>query len=317
MAPDWSGGSGSWRRQLWPSLLNCFIFFAVYFGSYAIAALLARPVYAILRQCHGRVLGPLSAYILSHSFGRIYGRLHWLALALGLFFLLLRCRLCSFRRIAAAIGKWPKCLRHFFFGFFATAVALASTVLFREWRWRCDFSLSTLAGAFAGAAFAAIGEEIVFRGLLLRLLNGIFGWRLSLTIDGLFFAFVHFEKTAMTHISGTAPTLADGFRAASDSLMAVCDTFQTIPFLSLFLLGFFLGTLFLASGDLMAPIGFHGGAAFAMLIFRRAVTVVSSTAVNAKSWLLASPVCPIFLCLLLSFYFHGNRFAKKTWSMPT
>jgi membrane protease YdiL (CAAX protease family) len=287
------------------ALVNCCLFFLVYFGSYAAAALLVRPVYAILGNCGGQ----LSAYVLSRPFGKIYGRIHWACLLLGFIFLMLRCKLTSTGKIGIHWKKWHQCLRFFLGGAAVTAIPLSAAMVGGGWQLRDNIAAYALPMALSGAVLAAVAEEIIFRGLLLRILCGAVGPRISLAFSSLFFAFAHFSKGISSKFSGALPTLSDGFRAAADSLSTVMETFQPMQFLSLLLLGLFLGALFLNCGNLMASIGFHGGAAFVLIFFRRAVVTASMG--SSAAWLLDSPLCPTVLCLLLSFHIHGNESPKK------
>ena len=292
------------------ALLNCFLFFLVYFSSYGAAALLVRPVYVILRHCDGQLSSHLAAYILSIPFAKVYCRIHWICLLLGFLLLLLRCRLMSFEKIGIRWKQWPHYLRFFVFGAAITAIPLAAAMSGDRWQLRSNFTAGSMALVAAGAISVALAEEIVFRGLLLRLIGGVAGPRFSMALSSLFFAFVHFGKFSMAKFSGSLPTVSDGFRAAWSSISSIFEAFQPIPFLSLLLLGLFLGGLFLNYGNLMACFGFHSGAAFVLIFFRRAIA--SASASGSAAWLLSSPLCPIVLCVLLPFHFHGNGSAQKT-----
>ncbi|MDR0340046.1 MAG: CPBP family intramembrane metalloprotease, partial [Puniceicoccales bacterium] len=153
-------------------------------------------------------------------------------------------------------------------------------------------------------------EEVVFRGLLLRLLCGALGPTIALPCSGLFFAYVHFMGRSSASFQGPTPTVVDGLRSALNSFGAIRNSFQPIPFLSLFLLGLLLGSYFLLNRNLMAAIGFHSGVVFALLAFRR--TVALSPGSSATKDLLGNLLCPLLLCILLSFHVHGSGTRKSS-----
>ncbi|MDR0678693.1 MAG: CPBP family intramembrane metalloprotease [Puniceicoccales bacterium] len=289
---------------------NVVLFFLIYFGSYAIAALLAPSVYVVLHHCHGQILSPLVTYVLARPFGKVYGRICWIPLFFGLLFLLRRCGLNSCKKLGFHWRRWPRFLRFFLLGTgLAALLALVRMVQF-DWEWRGGFSL-LLFPLFSALAISVM-EEVVFRGLLLRLLCGSFGPFFALPCSGLFFSYAHFTGHSAAAFRGPSPTVSDGFRVALDSLGAICCGFQPIPFLSLFLFGLLLGSYFLRYRNLMEAVGFHSGVVFALLAFRRTVALTVPLNSSTTGNLLGCLLCPFLLCVLLSFHVHGSGVPKSS-----
>jgi membrane protease YdiL (CAAX protease family) len=283
------------------------LFFAVYFGAYVVAALLVPAVYGILRRCRGRILTSLGAYVLAHPFGRVYGRICWIPLALGLLFLLKHCGLASWKKLGVHWRRWSQFLCFFLLGAALVALMAAVRMIQFGWEWRSGFFCWKLFCPLASALSIALLEEIVFRGLLLRFLCDSFGAPIALPCSGLFFAYVHFTGHSAIAFRGPSPTISDGFRAALDSLGAIRCDFQPMAFLSLFLLGLLLGSYFLRYRNLMASIGFHSGAVFVLLASRRTVLLLAPSGPSLPKDLLSLFLCPLLLCILFSLHVHGTH----------
>jgi membrane protease YdiL (CAAX protease family) len=77
-----------------------------------------------------------------------------------------------------------------------------------------------LLAAINMAVLSAIGEEIVFRGVVFRIFEDIFGSLVALLVSAGFFGFIHLGNPGATAVSGVAIALEAGLLLAA-SYMAV------------------------------------------------------------------------------------------------
>jgi membrane protease YdiL (CAAX protease family) len=161
-----------------------------------------------------------------------------------------------------------------------------------------------LIGAAATAVVVAILEEILFRGALFGALRKVFHWILALVVSSLFYALMHYFKSA--DITGPI-TWHSGLELLPLMLQNLADFRAMIPgFFNLTLAGILLGWAYQRTGNLYFSIGLHGG----WIFWIKAYAVSSGPAAQANPWLWGSGsmaivngwiAAPVLLLTLLFF----------------
>lgn len=202
-------------------------------------------------------------------------------------------------------GAWPKdlplckCLPHtglgllIGLGFFVLVVGimmLAGAYHISDW----IFDWKVLLGHFVWFLLVAVGEEIIFRGVLFRWIDERFGFWWAIGISALIFGLVHWMNPNGTLWAGIAIAIEAGL---------------------------LLGAAYKWSGTLWLPIGIHWAWNFSQgNIFGFAVSGNSAgesliqAAVNGPDWLTGGTFGPeasvitVLAGLALSLYFFKERF---------
>ena len=123
------------------------------------------------------------------------------------------------------------------------------------------------------AATVSFLEEVTFRGIIFRLFarNGGVFWATIFT--ALFFAHCHVAIGNGAPIAADDVTIFSGFRCLVPSPLEIFRNFNPLHFLNLGTLGILLTVLLLKFGSLLAPIAFHFGAVFAIVVWRHFVKI--------------------------------------------
>jgi membrane protease YdiL (CAAX protease family) len=139
-----------------------------------------------------------------------------------------------------------------------------------------------LLGAAATAIVVGILEEILFRGALFGALRKVFHWIFALLASGLFYALMHYFKSA--DIAGPI-TWHSGLQLLPLMFQNLVDFHAMIPgFFNLTLAGILLGWAYQRTGNLYFSVGLHGG----WIFWIKAYAVISSPAPQAGLWLWGS-----------------------------
>jgi len=96
--------------------------------------------------------------------------------------------------------------------------------------------------ALSFALLIAVGEEIVFRGLLLSVLRRKLPLVVAITLSAFYYAALHFLKTK-TSIPFAQQTLASGFELMADAFVNLLNPNIISALIALFIVGVFLAVL--------------------------------------------------------------------------
>ncbi|MDR1595423.1 MAG: CPBP family intramembrane metalloprotease [Puniceicoccales bacterium] len=111
-------------------------------------------------------------------------------------------------------------------------------------------------------------EEIIFRGIILKLFRVSFGVVVSVVLSSLFFAYCHGGAASVVKIDHSDVTIFSGLKCIIPLLLSISHNFHTTSFFNLLLFGAILSILFLRHGSLLIPIAFHAGVVFAIKSLR-------------------------------------------------
>lgn len=120
--------------------------------------------------------------------------------------------------------------------------------------------VAVLLGSLLAGLLAALIEELIFRGLLFRVLRGIGGTALAAIISAAIFALVHFINPVLP--AGVVyGHWYSGFQTFAVALRSFLEfTVHIFPYsLTLFLIGLSLALLYARRGSLMLVVGVHAG----------------------------------------------------------
>jgi membrane protease YdiL (CAAX protease family) len=246
---------------------------AVFFGSLAAVVALTPLAYQIL-EAWSRAGSATADALLQKGDIRFFSGLRWMVILLCLPFIVRVCGLTSLQAIGLPQGipnlkVWT--------GWMAIGIVLvalmgvgqnlASVAELRQgWSglWR-EVGLRFLQG-FVGA----VGEEVIFRGLVLRVLYTATGrpW-LAVLVTSLFFAYTHFKvPDAVWAGAGRLDRSEVGLFIAYWTLAGISTGFDVQRFTALFALGVALGVLALRARTLWAAVGLHAGLVMGVLLYK-------------------------------------------------
>ncbi|MGJ3242669.1 MAG: CPBP family glutamic-type intramembrane protease [Opitutales bacterium] len=261
------------RRGLW-------LLIGVYLGAMGFAALLAPGVYHLIQAQHTEAPNALTREIADNSLADYFDRFRWLAVLIGLPWLIRACGFTGWRSVG--LGRRPGWLarlgRGAGVGGGLLLLLAAIQTLFGpvDWTggtvgdWLGWFGRGLLAGTLIGLL-----EEFLFRAMILRLLVSGLGLRGGLIVSGLFFAYTHFKfpEDLVALPAGEGVGLVDGFRVAVWTLAAIVVDFRPVAFLNLTLLGWLLAGMVVRDRDLWRAIGFHGAIVLLLVPYSQAADV--------------------------------------------
>ena len=246
----------------------------VFFGSLGVAAVLTPVVYWAAEWW-----GPQAANsLLNKGSNNLFDFVRWLPIIIAFPWLMRSCRLWSL----PALGLSKDWLAYWAAGFvvgivlvalLATGQLAASTVVIAPRETLSPFfALKWIASALAVAGSVSIIEEVVFRGVILRMFYTAtrLPW-LALIFSAMFFAYVHFKAGGLAKLATV--DWESGWVAAYWTLIGIIPHFELNRFLGLCLLGMVLGALTLRTGSLWPAIGLHRGLVFGILMYNNWRTV--------------------------------------------
>ncbi len=241
----------------------------VFFGSLVVAAVLMPFSYWTAEWWDAQAAHSL----LSKGTNNLFDLLRWVPIVIAFPWVMQTCGLWSVR----ALGLGEKDFRAYWVPWFAIGALLvgmlaagqlaanAVVVAPRE-SLSPVIALKWIASALAVAVSVSFVEEVVFRGVILRMFYTAtrMPW-LALTLSAMFFAYVHFKAGGLTTL-GTVDW-ESGWTAAYWTLTGIILHFDLERFIGLCLLGMILGALTLRTGSLGSAIGLHGGLVFGILMY--------------------------------------------------
>ena len=266
-------------RGLW--LLIGYYLFAILFG-----AVLAAPLYWFVEWMSTHVVPLLQSfpalyengtklgdYLLGKPLSDYFKRAYMVPLVIGLPWIMWKCRLLSFH--ALGLGFTRSNLRGALFWAVVGALMLGAVAVgqicfdnavLKENHRSIAFALFTAA---SGAILVALLEEIIFRGIVLRIFYTAFGGFWAVVLSSAFYAYTHFRvpKPLVSSLVGDSDFLT-GFQVGFWTLFGIVKGFSLIEFLVLFGLGCAIGQVFLKTRTLLPGIGLHAGLVFTMLFYR-------------------------------------------------
>ena len=269
------------QKGLW--LLVGYYLFSILFG-----AVMAAPSYWFVVQMNTLFPSELGVYLLDHTLDDYFERMRMVPLLLGLPWIMWMCRLLSFRALGIAFS-WAHVRSACYWaclGFGLLALVAAGQVYFGAAVLRDDApSLWVkLPSAIAGCLIIAFLEEIVFRGIVLRIFYTACGALGGVVFSSAFYAYTHFKvpNQLLDVVAGDTDFLS-GLRVGFWTLCGIGYSATTDPldfaltFLTLFGLGTAIGQVFLKTRTLLPGIGLHAGIVFLMLMYQGYFHTVNST----------------------------------------
>lgn len=265
------------RESSWRGVL---LLFGVYFGAMLLAAVLSPPIYACFQWWAEVHPNRLSTYLAGKALDDFFERIRMIPVVLGLPFLLKTCGLLSLRNLGVRFSGYGlgRLMGWFLVGAGLVFVIAMGQLLFGETQARPNTGgwqlvkipmLALLSGLILGML-----EEIVFRGMVLRMFyTAVRPWP-AMILCSLFFAYTHFKLPGkLTEVALGAETWSSGLMVAYGTAFGIFYEFEPINFLNLFVLSGLLCLLTLRTGSLMGCIGFHAGAVWMMITYRNFIWV--------------------------------------------
>ena len=244
-------------------------------SSLIFAALVTGPVYSFFNWLADVTNWRLFVYLVKeHAFDDFFDRLRMLPIVLGLPWLLVACGLFSFSNLGVKFD-WGHRVR--FLLWFGVGVAILASVIamqfafthvvMREsatlYRWLTVPLFALLSGVAIGLI-----EEVVFRGLILRIFYTAFRPMMAIVLSSLFFAYVHFKvPDVATSMLNQSSDWWLGFYVAFWMLFGITVDFSWLAFLNLFVFGVLLCLIFLRTRSLLACMGLHAGVVWLRLSY--------------------------------------------------
>lgn len=248
----------------------------VFFGSLIFAACVLPAIYWTAEWAAIDIAPQLAQSFLTNRVDKVFDFLRWVPVLVGLPWLVWLCHLWSFDSIG--LGRTGHVRAALVCGFVVGAILVTllgvgqMTFGATAFNPRAKLSLAQIAEwAALSLAFAiavAATEEVIFRGLILRLFYTAttYPW-LALVLSSAFFAYTHFKIPPGGWTKSGAIHWSTGWDAAYWMLVGIGVEFEVKRFVALVLLGMVLGTLMLRTGSLWPGIGLHSGLVFAMLLY--------------------------------------------------
>ena len=258
----------------------------VFFGSLVVAALLLPFAYGAFEWWSTTFNAQAARAVLSKGPGNLFDFLRWIPIFIGLPWIMSVCKLWSLETLG--LGRTAVSRRYLANGFVAGVVLVAALAVGQLLSGavvvapRESLSLLVMVKwtviAFTIAIGVAVIEEIIFRGIILRIFYTATHrpW-LALAVSAIFFAYTHFKIPANSLTNGGPMTWQTGWLAAYWMLFGIVPNFELNRFVALSLLGLVLGALTLRTGSLWPAIGLHGGLVFGMLMYHDLARNLAST----------------------------------------
>ena len=251
------------HRYGWKGMKILLIWF---FGSLVAAAILSPLAYQFTLWWHTHSPNDLTGYLTEKSLPDYFDRLRWLVALATFPWVVFQCGLASSRKLGFK-SRLSFC-RYFDWYFILGMASIAGLIAlqqmvgastFREGL-TTGFVLNKILISFLAALLVALGEELVFRAVVLRMFYTAFVPAVSVALSALFFAYLHFDMPAHMWAPETqSPGIADGFYVALWTVFGVTQSFSPLLFLNLALVGYILAVVFMRTRSLWASIGLHAG----------------------------------------------------------
>tara|TARA_B100001248_G_scaffold262589_1_gene259724 strand:+ start:21409 stop:22383 length:975 start_codon:yes stop_codon:yes gene_type:complete len=289
------------REYSWRGL---FLLAYVYLGSLLFAAVVAPWVYFMVQSWAQAYPNELNTYLSGKAFDDYFDRLRYVPILLGLPWILRVCRLWSLQALVVDVDEdaFARFIKMFMGGLLLVGGIALVQIKLLPVAIKADVSLLKIVSfSLVGALLVALIEEIVFRGLIVRLFYTALNPFPAVVWSALFFAYVHFKMpSAVWHSTDKIVTWKSGFFVGFWTLIGITQDFQWLAFTNLFLLGCLLAFLFLRTRSLLPCIGFHAGIVWVMLVYKKLFFVPESFLWGGSK--LIDGLLTLGLLLLLNLY---------------
>jgi membrane protease YdiL (CAAX protease family) len=300
-----------------PSEVNGVAVFALLYALIGALAAILSPILFFAADYFAKVLdSALLAHFLSKGFWKFFQRSMLIssALVIAIFFKFYKISWSGELRLQKI--RWARFAITFATGFASTGAVYLWLILVNGH----SFSAITLrliltGGAKAIAAAFIIGavEEVLFRGIVLHLLQKNLKTWLAATLVSLLFAALHASSGSFAEIEPQNVTIFSGFHCAISHIYAIFSSINWPIFINLALLGMVLAALVIEFGSLLYPIAFHFGMVFAMMLVRNFVKIVAISGIQRSNFspLEAWQTALILLLLIILTVKIGNNFRRN------
>ena len=251
------------HRHRWKGLKILLIWF---FGSLVVAAILSPLAYQFAHWWHAHFPNDMTAYLTQKSLPRYFDRLRWLVALATFPWVIHQCGLVSARKLGFK-SRLPF-YRYFGWYFFLGMAGIAGLVALHQVVGASTFREGLTAGyilnkiliSFLAALLVALGEELVFRAVVLRMFYTAFIPMVAVALSAMFFAYLHFDMPSHLWAPDTqGPGIADGFHVALWTVIGITQSFSPVLFLNLTLVGYILAVVFMRTRSLWSCVGLHAG----------------------------------------------------------
>ena len=245
-----------------------------------------------------------------------FDRARYVAIVLALPVVFIKCRLTSLGalRMKLNLKALKEFAKYYLLGLFLLAAMYAMQLLFTS----CEIKgissgkfCEVLGVAFVSTLLLAFLEELLFRDLIMRSFYTAWGMFLGIVLSSLFFAYKHFKvPSGIGGVDLHSASWYTGFQVAWYDTVGIFMSFDAFSFISLFMFGCVLCTMFLRAKTLYAPIGFHSAAVLAIMLYEKFVVPESSDSLRivfGGVWVTKSYAALIFLTLLLVFLLFSRQ----------
>lgn len=272
MKPDPNSGALSPAEAGYGRFGGLWLLLGGYLGAMLFAALVSPLVFHLTRWLAGATQWDFLAYLADHSFPRFFDRVRWLPLlplppllfwATGIKGL---GSLGFGRPVAAPLGRGVG------LGLLLIGAVVVVQIVVLNLVW--DFPalggwLPLLGHALLAAMVVAVIEEVLFRGVVLRLFQRALPLSWAVVLASTFFAAVHFKQVPeAVWTDGDPVGLATGFEVAWSTLFSFAKTDNLLPFMIYWSLGVGLSLLLVRTGSLWSCIGVHAGIVLGRTLYK-------------------------------------------------
>lgn len=247
----------------WRGILYLFLF---YLCSILVAAILSGPIFIQASSCDNH----LCCYIVSKGIYKVFDRVRLVFIIIVLPFFFKKCGIKSFKEIGFDLGNKQKIFSYFILGVLLiycidvieTFLGLHSMSSFNKDT--VFLMLNKMPKFLLCAIVVSVLEEIIFRGLTLRVFYTAFTPFVSVLLNSLFFAYLHIKIPCCVQTINNVGMLS-GFQCIVPMLFGFMYKINLIYFIKVLILGILLSYITLKYRLLNRAIGFHSGVIFAML----------------------------------------------------
>lgn len=236
-------------------------FIWVYLAAFAVAGVLAYPIYSwVLYLAERPGAADVWVYLAEKPLDRYVDRIRLLATALVLIWLIFRCSLWGKFGFRWRSEGWKQLFIGLFWGvaMFVPMIGLQWLFLEIHYDWPSFQSVAGwLVGLLVGALLLSWLEEAIFRGMLLRMFYTAMRPWPAILGSAFVFAIVHFKKVPWD--SESAVHLGTSLTIALKGVFSFYYTFEFFHFSNLLLAGILLNLVFLRRGNLLVCLGIHAG----------------------------------------------------------
>ncbi len=240
----------------------------LYIASLLVAAVLSGPIFLSFLNCDNDVCHYIVSKGIDKTFERI--RLIFIICMLPIFFK--KCGIHSLKKI----GFELKNIENIFSWILIGACTLYVINLLEVFIGIRSFSpaykslvivLHRLPKFLFCALIVSVLEEIIFRGVMLRIFYTAFSSNVAIILGALFFAYLHTKIPQNIQISNEQIGIFSGFRYIIPISFWFFYKFSALEFLKITILGIWTSKLVIKYSSLNQAIGLHFGIIFAMLTF--------------------------------------------------